>query len=504
MGFTHRSGLIVLALLFLLIDTALAQTSPIQQWRQQREREILEEFFELLGVPNVASDEESMRRNAELLATMFRARGFSVEATEGAGSPVIVARLDPERSNGTVTFYIHYDGQPVDPSEWTYCGPFDPCLVAPSGRVDLDTAPTPLDPEWRVYGRSSSDDKGPIMALLLAIDALRATGAAPAWRIRVVLDGQEEAGSANFRRFMAERGEELRADVAITLDGPRHPSGRPTIYHGVRGTTGLTVTVFTARGDLHSGNYGNWAPDPSMRLGRLLASMKDEEGRVLVDGFYDDVVPLTPGEREALEATPDVESALAVAFGIARPERPSERLEVKLNEPTLNVLAMSSGGGMSAPPRTAIPASASARLSMRMVNGLDPARQLELVVAHIRGQGYHVVSERDPTEEERLTHPLLARVDRGGAGRAVRVSMESRVSATVATALTVDGIPPVRLPTLGGSLPFAEFSEGLGIPTLGVSLVNHDNNQHGRDENLRLANLWQGIELLARVLTMPR
>ena len=276
------------------------------------------------------------------------------------------------------------------------------------------------------------------------------------------------------------------------------------MYYGVRGSAGVTITVFSSRNDLHSGNYGNWAPDPSMRLGKLLGSMKDESGRVVVEGFYDDVTPLTPTEKRALAEAPNVEAELAKEFGVARPERPDTRLEQKLNEPTLNVLQMESGGGFSAPGRTAIPASATARIAMRLVNGLDPQKMNERVIAHVRKQGYFVVLNRDPTDEERLANPLLARIDARGGSRATRVTMDEPLAQSVAKALTRGTITPVQLPTLGGSMPFGEFSESLKLPTVGVSLVNHDNNQHGPDENLKLRNLWEGIDLLASVMTMPR
>lgn len=501
----NRSVVMVLAVAMLVSTSVVrAQESAVAQWRAQHERAIVDEFLQLLALPNVSRNEGDMRRNADLLASMFRRRGFAVELTEGQGAPVVFARLDVPQARGTLTLYIHYDGQPVDSTEWTHCGPFRPCVVSPNGVVALEASVTRFDPEWRVYARSASDDKGPIMALLAAVDALKGTGSAPAWNLRVVLDGQEEAGAANFRRFAASRGNEIKADLAITLDGPRHPSGRPTMYFGVRGGANVTVTVYAAKGDLHSGNYGNWGPDPSVRLGRLLASMKDEDGRVLIDGFYNDVTPLTETEKRALAEAPNIESGLREAFGVARPERPDERLEAKLNQPTLNVLVMESGGGFSAPGRTAIPAFARARLAMRLVHGLDPARQVQLVVAHIRKQGYVVVPNREPTDEERLAHPLLARVDGRGGSRAVRVSMDEPFAAVLADALTLGGVPPVRLPTLGGSMPFGELSEGVGMPTIGVSLVNHDNNQHGADENLRLGNLFESIELLARVLTMRR
>jgi acetylornithine deacetylase/succinyl-diaminopimelate desuccinylase-like protein len=479
--------------------------SSVATWTAQHQREIIDEFISLLAIPNVARDEANMRRNAAKLAEMFQKRGFTVETQQvTSGSPVVLAALDAPSARGTLTLYIHYDGQPVDSAEWTKCGPFTPCVMGPGGKVTLDATVKSFDPEARIYARSASDDKGPIMAVLGAVDALRATGSRPAWNLRVVLDGQEEAGSGNFRRFVTASGDKLKADLAITLDGPRHPSGRPTMYYGVRGGAGVTITVFSSHNDLHSGNYGNWAPDPSMRLGRLLASMKDETGRVVVEGFYDDVTPLTPTEKRALAEAPDVEAELAKAFGVARPERPDARLEQKLNEPTLNVLQMEAGGGFSAPGRTAIPASARARLAMRLVHGLDPAKMNERVIAHVRKQGYFVVLNRAPTDEERLAHPLLARVDARGGSRATRVSMDEPLAQAVATAMTRGAITPVQLPTLGGSMPFGEFSEGLKLPTVGVSLVNHDNNQHGFDENLRLRNLWEGVDLLASIMTMPR
>jgi acetylornithine deacetylase/succinyl-diaminopimelate desuccinylase-like protein len=499
-----RSLPVLLVSLFLFAPWVRAQ-SPVAAWTMQHQREIIDEFSTLLALPNVARQDADMRRNAELLKAMFEKRGFTVELQPvTSGAPVVLASLTTTPSAGTLALYIHYDGQPADSAEWTRCGPFAPCVWGPAGKVALDASVRTFDPEARIYARSASDDKGPIMALLAAVDALRATGARPAWNLRVILDGQEEAGSANFRRFVRENGDRLKADLAITLDGPRHPSGRPTMYYGVRGGAGVTITVHTSRNDLHSGNYGNWAPDPSMMLGKLLASMKDSTGRVTIEGFYDDVTPLTPAERRALAEAPDVEAVLAKEFGVARPERANTRLEQKLNEPTLNVLQMEAGGGFSAPGRTAIPATARARIAMRLVHGLDPARMNERVIAHVRQQGYFVVLNREPTDEERLAHPRLARIDARGGSRATRVSMDEPMAQAVARALTRGTVTPVQLPTLGGSMPFGEFSEGLKLPTVGVSLVNHDNNQHGRDENLRLRNLWEGIDLLASILTMPR
>jgi acetylornithine deacetylase/succinyl-diaminopimelate desuccinylase-like protein len=479
---------------------AQGPATSVAGWRAAHERQIVDELLQLVAVPNVANVDD-MAKNVALLKTLFERRGFKVEQSEGSGSPVVYATLDVPQPRGVLTFYIHYDGQPVNASEWTRCQPFVPCIYGAGGQVTLSPQ-TAIDPQWRVYGRSASDDKAPIIALLNAVEALRATGGGPSWNIRVVLDGEEEAGSANFRRFAAARPDALKADLAITLDGPRHPSGRPTLYFGVRGGAGVTVTVYGARNDLHSGNYGNWAPDPSMRLAKLLASMKDDNGRVTIDHFYDDVTPLTATESRALDDAPNVEAALKKDFGVVLPERPEQRLERKLNEPTLSILAMEAGGGLRAPARSAIPASASARIEMRLVHGLDPQKQNALVVAHIRKQGYFIVQGREPSEQERMTHQLIARVEPRGGSTAPKVSMDDPMARAVVSALAKLGPPLVRLPTLGGSMPFATFSDRM--PTVGLSIVNHDNNQHGPDENLRLQNLWEGIEMLAAIMRMER
>ena len=480
---------------------AAAQPPGVAEWRAAHERAIVEELRGLVSLPNVAGNDADMRRNAEHLRSLFTARKFTVETVDGPGSPVVFASLDVPDAAGTLTFYIHYDGQPVDPAEWTRCPPFAPCLYSATGPVPDDPSRTRFDPEWRLYGRSASDDKGPIVAFLNAVDALRATGRGPTWNLRVVLDGEEEAGSRNFQRFATARAGALKSDLAVTLDGPRHPSGRPTVYFGVRGGAGVTLTVYGARGDLHSGNYGNWAPDPSMRLAKLLATMKDDAGRVRIKDFYRDVRPLTPTERAALEAAPNVEDRLAREFGVARPERPDERLEVKLNQPTLSVLELSTSGISG---RSAIPGSATARIEVRMVKDLVPETQNALITEHVRAQGYYVVSGREPTDEERRIHALIARVDPRRGSAASRVSMDDPKAQAVVKALTMRGVPPVQLPTLGGGLPFGTFSDQYGMPTVGVSIVNFDNNQHGPDENLRLQNLWEGIEMLAALMTLPK
>ena len=196
------------------------------------------------------------------------------------------------------------------------------------------------------------------------------------------------------------RAADVKSDLVIMMDGPQHLSGRPTFFFGARGILSAELTVFGARRDLHSGNYGNWAPNPALELARLLASMKDEQGRVTIDGFYDDVVPLNAEEKQAIADIPPVEEEQMKALGFARPEVPGSRIEERHNLPTLNVSGLGAGT-VTGQGRTIIPATATARLDLRMVNAIDPARQFARLRAHVEKQGYHLVAGEQPTDQER-------------------------------------------------------------------------------------------------------
>ena len=483
----QRIGLsCVLVMAAVMALSAQNPTARVRAWRGQHEQDILRELFEFLSIPNVASNPDDIARNAQALTRMFERRRFLPEVVPTAGAPLVLAERKAGTTGRTITFYFHYDGQPVVASEWTHSPPFAPVTVGD-----------------RIYARSASDDKAPIVALLAAVDALSAANVPITSNIRVVMEGEEEAGSPNLEAAIRQHGDRLRGDALLLVDGPRHPSDRPTINFGARGIMNAVVTVFGPNRDLHSGNYGNWAPNPALALARLLASMKDDNGRVLIDGFYDDVVPLTDEERRAIDDIPDVEPVLMKTYGFARPENPAERLELHHNLPTLNINAMEAGGGVGGQGRTIIPASASARLDLRFVKGVEPARQLERLIAHIRKQGYTIV-DGEPDEATRAAHPRLARVTRVGGYPAGRTPMDIPIAKAITNAIAdAAGGKIVRLPTLGGSAPFYLFSDVLKVPTIGVSLVNFDNNQHGPNENLRVQNLWDGIETMAAILTMP-
>lgn len=478
----------------------------VRAWRAQHEPQILRELFGFLALPNVAANKPDIERNAQALMRMVEKRRFLPDTIPTPGSPVVLAERRVPNVTRTLTFYFHYDGQPVEPREWTYGPPFSPVVVTAPGaagaRLTLDRVQGPIDPDWRIYGRSSSDDKSPIVAFLSAIDALEAANIPLTSNVRLIFEGDEEAGSPSLESVVRTHGDRIRGDALLLADGPRHASDRPTLSFGARGIMSAIITVYGPTRDLHSGNYGNWAPNPALALARLLASMKDDRGRITVDGFYDEVTPLTSAERQAIDEIPNVEPTLMQAFGFSRPENPSERLELRHNLPTLNINAFESGGEVGGQGRTIIPASASARLDLRLVKAIDPTRQFDRLVAHVRKQGFLIV-DREPDAAVRAAHPLMARVARSGGYPAGRTPMDAPVASAVANALaSAAGGPIVRLPTLGGSAPFYVFSEVLGVPTFGLSLVNFDNNQHGPNENLRIRNLWEGIESMAALLTM--
>ena len=498
-----------LALLIAISTTVSMLAAPsaevlrVREWRAKNEKQILAELMQLIALPNLAANRADIRKNAELLTTMFEKRGFAVTLFETKGNPVVYARKTAAAAKGTLTFYIHYDGQASDPKEWTRGAPYVPAAYRGDTRVDLQSITGPIDPDLRIYGRSTSDDKGPIVAFLAAIDGLASAKVILPWNVTVVLDGEEEGGSPNFTPAMKEHADKVRADLAVIVDSPRHPSGLPTVYYGSRGGASAVIKVYGANGDLHSGNYGNFVTDPTMALAKLLASMKDNKNHVVIKNFYDDVVPLTVAEQRAVGDTPNVDAKLLEEFGLMRQEHPESRIELQHNRPTLSVLGIESGNVYTGT-RSAIPGSASARIEMRLVNGLSAAKQLDRLEAHVREQGFHVITQ-EPDATTRRKYPLIARLTRSAGGYGIaKTSMEDPRTAIAANAIRALDQRLVQMPTIGGSLPFSTFSDTLAMPTIGLAVVNFDNNQHAANENIRVGHFWEAIDIFAALLTMSK
>src|SRR6185503_18102651 len=220
--------------------------------------------------------------------------------------PSVYGEVQVPGAKQTLIFYAHYDGQPVNPEQWAQgLNPFKPQLVngiiGQGGTMIPFPADGILNAEWRIYSRGASDDKAGVAAILNAYDAIMKTGMRPAFNLKFFFEGEEEAGSPHLHEILDKYNSVLQSDLWIICDGPVHQSGKKQVVFGVRGDAHLDLTVYGARRPLHSGHYGNWAPNPAMKLVKLLASMKDDNGKVTIKGFYDDVTPLTAAERKALK-----------------------------------------------------------------------------------------------------------------------------------------------------------------------------------------------------------
>jgi acetylornithine deacetylase/succinyl-diaminopimelate desuccinylase-like protein len=478
--------------------------AAVRSWRSANEVAILRDFAELLAIPNLASDAPGITRNAEAIRSRLAARGFAVRLLDGEGGPPPVYAELPARPDApTLLVYVHYDGQPVDASQWNG-DPWRPVLrdapVERGGRaIPLESLRAPVDPEWRLYARSASDDKAPIAGLLAALDALRAARLPLAVNLKLFLEGEEEAGSPHLAAVLARNRERLAADLMLLCDGPVHQSRRMQLYFGARGVVDVEVTVYGPLRSLHSGHYGNWAPNPALLLAHLLAGLRDADGRILVGGFYDDVRPPSDAEKAALARIPDQDAALREALALAASEAGNARLAERVLLPALNLRGIQAGHtGEGA--ANAIPTEARASIDFRLVPDQTPQRVRERVEAHLRAQRFHII-EQEPDTALRRAHPRLARLVWGTGYPAARTALDlpiARRLIRVVEGAAEGGV--ILAPTLGGSIPMHLFAETLRLPVVGVPIANHDNNQHAADENIRIRNLWDGIEVYAAIL----
>ena len=500
----------LLILLICISVTAQTTQDQVRTYRVANEHKIVKEFLTLLALPNIASDNPNIRKNAELIVSMMKQRGLNprlLEAQTPNTPPLVYGEWKTPGAQRTLILYAHYDGQPTDAKQWTGTLPWSPTFRTAATEAGGQIQPTPTDsqsinPEWRIYGRSTSDDKAGVMAILTAFDALKSSGIAPTSNIKFVFEGEEEAGSAHLGELIKLNKELLESDAWIICDGPVHQSGVKEVVFGARGDVNVDVTVYGAKRPLHSGHYGNWSPNPALMLAQLLASMKDNEGKVLIDGWYSDVEALGSAELKAIAEAPQYDEQLKTQLGIKRTEGGGRSLMELINVPSLNINGFASGD-VGALARNVIPTTASAVLDLRLVRGNDQHRQVQRLIDHIRKQGYFVI-DHDPTDEERSKYPLIAKVQaRAGGYNAERTRMDHPLAVELIAAVqsTIKD-KVILLPTSGGSLPLSVITENLKTVTMSVPIANYDNNQHAENENIRLQNLWDGIETYAAIMTM--
>ena len=462
-------------------------------------------LYEFLSIPNDAHYSKDIEKNIQWCAQQFTKRGFTVNRLETPTVPLLLAERPKEGADKTVLIYLQIDGQPVDPTKWHQESPWKPALKKKGAdeawqEIDWQNIHKNYDPEWRIFARSTADSKGAANGFLAALDATKDI-AQPNFNIKVIMDFEEEMGSPQLPDAVEKYSEALSADMLIIFDGPRHISNQPTLTFGARGISEITLTVYGPRVPQHSGHYGNYAPNPAVRLAQLIASMKDDQGRVTIPGFYDGI-HLDEKTKEILAQVPDDEKVIQKSIGIAAPDRVGNNYQESIQYPSLNVRGMRSGW-IGIRSRTIVPATATAEIDVRLVMESDPDWLLGLIKSHIQSKGYYVV-DKEPTEAERLKYPRIAFMRSVTSYRAFRTDFDSAVGLWLDKALyRAFGKTPIKIRNSGGSIPISPFVTSLNIPAVTVPIVNRDNNQHSPNENIRLGNYVDGVKTYIAILTEP-
>lgn len=484
----------------------------VRQYRINNEPAILEQYMEFLSIPNVTKDSSNILKNAHYIADWMQQLGIQTELIRGKdpkGNPCVMGHVTVPGATRTLAFYAHYDGQPVNPKQW-YAGlqPFEPVFISDpmerGGQIIKDHEDFKnINPNWRISGRGSADDKAGVMTILRAYEALIRTGQPLKNNLLFLFEGEEEIGSEHIGEIFDQHKDKLQATVWMIADGPRHVSGKKMVNFGVRGDVNMSLTVYGAKRPLHSGNYGNWAPNPARMLVELLAGMKNEKNKVTIPGFYDDVVPLSVMEKKAIAAIPRVEKQLMQELGIIEAEGDGAPFIELLHVPTLNINGIQSAnvGAMAA---NVIPVKAEAALDLRLVLGNDAQRQVKKVTDYITSKGFHII-DHEPTDAERMQFPKLIKISTGKGYNAQRTPMDLPIAQEILrTVQATVKDPVIALPSAGGSLPLIIFEEKLQAKVITIPVVNYDNNQHAENENMRIDFLWEGIETMAALMMMGK
>jgi acetylornithine deacetylase/succinyl-diaminopimelate desuccinylase-like protein len=433
----------------------------------QRDR-FVERLIDYVRHPSISAHNVGIREVAEILVGMLTGLGLDTRLIPTAGHPMVVARWLKAQGAPTVLLYGHYDVQPPDPLDLWITPPFEPTIR-----------------DGRIYARGVADNKGQHLAQILAIEAhLKVYGTLPC-NVILLLEGEEEVGSPHIADFVRDNRELLKADLAVTADGPLHPSGRPTIKFGSRGVVNFELHARHAGRDVHSGNFGGVVPNPLWTLVHLLATMKNERGDITIEGFHDDIVPPTPQELEAAARLPLDLAAVKRSLGLDRLDAPGERdyYERLCFRPTLTINGLHGGyGGPGA--KTVLPHEAVAKCDIRLVEAQDTADILRKVEAHVR---------RHAPEVKFVTH--------GSGMQPSKTPLTATHAAPLRRALlAAHGTEPLIYPAGFGSLPGYAFTKILGIEAFVTPYGNSDEANHAPNENLTLDCFHNGIRTGAALL----
>ena len=482
---------------FLLIYSFSSKAQHVETTRAA-----IDELKEFIAIPNFGLNEKDIDLNLNWLTERFTARGFKTQQISTSGNPLLFAEMVIDRDFPTVLFYMHLDGQAVDPSKWDQANPYIAVIKKKDKDAWIpvsDSELSQIDEEWRIFGRSASDDKGPIIAFLHAIDIIKSKSISPHFNIKVILDAEEELGSKPLAAAVKKNRDLLLADALVINDGPTHLSGHPTLNFGCRGIMTVNMTVYGPVKPQHSGHYGNYAPNPVFRLAHLLSSMKDEEGRVLVKGYYDGIT-LSPETKQSLAQVPDDVDQIHGLLQIKTPEKVGANYQEALQYPSLNARGINSAW-VGAQARTIVPDNATVAIDIRLVPESHPDSLIKALRTHIHTQGFHIV-DHEPSYEERRAHDKLVYMYASSATLPFRTEMNTATGRWLEGVVNATfNLEPIKVRIMGGTVPISAFINELNIPAVIVPMVNPDNNQHSPNENLRIGHLNYAIQLFEGILS---
>jgi len=458
---------------------------------------------ELVSIPNLPQNEKTMLKNIFWVENQYKNLGFETTLLETSTLPILLTEKMYDPQLKTVLFYFHIDGQPVNPDAWDQEDPFVPVLKSQdqSGKwneIKWESLENTIDDEWRIFARAAADDKAPITMFFTALKLMQANNTVPKFNIKVMFDPEEEYGSHALLSTLEKYKSKYTSDYFIVMDGPAHDSNKPTLTFGCRGIATCSITTYGAKLPQHSGHFGNYAPNPVFRLASLLASMKDEHGKVTIEDYYEGI-SIDDEVKELLNAVPYDKVSFDHKLGIHSCDHVAESYQEALQYPSLNVRQIgTSWEGKKL--KTVIPEYAVAHLDVRLVPEVDGEEQLSRIKKHIVNEGFYLI-DREPTEKERLAHPRIAKFVMSRSIKAFRTSPEMEFGKKLRSSLKSDfGEDPIVIRMMGGTVPIVPLINGLNVPTVIVPMVNMDNNQHSPNENIRIGNIRDGIKSCLSIL----
>lgn len=491
-------------LMSLCVVTAFFGQNNLDRIIDKKLSDVLWSHKEFVGIPNLPSDVKRMEENMDWVIQKYSPLGFVFQKLPSSSLPVLFAKKEVNPKLPTVLFYFHLDGQPVDAAAWNQENPFVPVLKerAKDGsweKIPWEGLHKNISDDWRIFGRAAADDKAPIVMFLSALEVLESKKQSPSFNLKIIFDLEEEYGSNGFLSTLKKYKNLYAADYMIIMDGPAHDSNRPTLTFGCRGIATASITTYGSKLPQHSGHYGNYVSNPVFTLSKLLATMKSDDGRVLIQDYYQGI-HLDGPTKKILQNVPEDRDKINKNLLIRSSEKVGNSYQEALQYPTLNVRQIGTswkGKGL----KTVIPEYARADLDIRLVKETDGAEQLKKIKKHIAAQGF-LVLDRKPTDAERLAHDKIATFLSNKGVNAFRTSLQAPFAQKLRASLAQSfGQEPVSIRTMGGTVPIIPAINELNIPALIVPMVNMDNNQHSPNENIRIANIRQGIKICTTLLT---